>query len=92
MHFLLGNKHKQPALEAFKEKQHLVSDEHGDDAAYVSLLPLLEVSDSCLLLKYSDCQLSHTDCLSHRLVSRQTGQPARQTDPGLRVAGVVVHV
>ena len=60
----------------------LVCDEHGDDAADVSLLPgLPRVTVSLPVSLTRHCGLS-----------RQRGQASRQTDPGLRVAGEVVHV
>ena len=62
---------------------HLVSDEHGDDAADVSLLPQVPGGVSVSLLAVS--------LTPHCRLSRQGGQASRQTDPGVRVAGEVVH-
>ena len=61
---------------------HLVRDEGLDDAADVSVLP--EVPGVSVSLAVS--------LTRHCGLSRQRGQASRQTDPGLRVAGEVVHV
>ena len=64
---------------------HLVRDEGLDDAADVSVLPEVPgVSGVSVSLAVS--------LTRHCGLSRQRGQASRQTDPGLRVAGEVVHV
>ena len=54
--------------------------EHGDDAADVSLVPLLGVRDSCLLLKCLLCDCwSVVYCLTTFCLDRQARPPDRQT-------------